>query len=199
MNERVANIIKTNIEHLSFVEKIAGLVRTMKMEVLGADNQKTIKFFPVACDVTADECIKGKYQDLIPDSKYKSIIYFEDGGTRLQYKKNNWVGFTSNLSLICWLNLKKIGCNCTYSTAAILSILADLPEMPVDDTILKQVRIIATSERPKSNAIFSRYTYDEKINQYLLNPYDYFALDLTIEYMVNLGCVEQLIAEACIC
>jgi len=200
MNERVANIIKTQIDGLDFIDKIAGLVRTMKMEVLGENNVKTLKFFPVACDVTADSCISGKYQDLIPDSKYKSIIYFEDGGTTLMSKERRWVGFNSRLTLVAWLNLKKIGCDCTYSMAAILSILEALPEFPINELNgLQQITIKAVTEQPKSNQIFGRYTYDEKINQYLLSPYDYFALNLSIDYKINLNCIERLISESCAC
>jgi hypothetical protein len=200
MNERIANIIKTQIDGLNFVDKIAGLVRAVKVDVINENNIRVTKTFPVACDVTADECVKGRYQDLIPDSKYKSIVYFEDGGTTMTGKDRDWILFRSNLTLVAWLNLQKIGCNCTYSTAAILSIIASLPEFPINETNgLQQISINVINEVPKSFAIFSKYTYDEKISQFLLSPYDYFALNITADYRINVNCIEQLIAEACTC
>ena len=49
MNQAVANIIKTHIEGLDFVDKIAGLVSTVYMDVNDKDNNLVQKAFPVAC------------------------------------------------------------------------------------------------------------------------------------------------------
>lgn len=73
MNQAIATIIKDQIDGLSFIDKIAGLVSTTYMTIDGVQ-----KAFPVACCVTADDCKAGAYNDLTPDSKYKTVIYFED-------------------------------------------------------------------------------------------------------------------------
>lgn len=199
MNEKIANILKSKIQNLPFVDKIAGLVRPVKQEVLGENNIKVLKTFPVSADVSYDLLIGGKYRDLIPDSKYQSILYFEDNGCVLTYKDRGWVGFNSKLTLIGWLNVKKLmDCQTfTASTEVILSILSNLPEMPFNEDIYREIKIIALSEVPKSNAIFSRYTYDELKTQYLLYPYDYFALNMSVDFKVNLACVEQLKFSGC--
>jgi hypothetical protein len=205
MNEKIANILKGKIEDLVFVDKIAGLVRPIFVNVLNESNTKVQKVYPISCDVTLNECIEGRYQDLIPESKYKSIIYFEDNGTSMQYVDKNWVKFNSRLTLVCWMNIKKLGdcLNCTTSTSVLLSILAAFPEFPFNDVSygpIRDVRITSFSEAVKSNSIFSKYTYDEKITQYLLYPFDFFALNMQVEYRVNLECVEQFnIGTPCIC
>lgn len=199
MNEKIASILKTQIENLPFIDKIAGLVRPVKIEVQGKDNARVLKTFPIASDISNEACISGQYKDLIPDSKYRSILYFEDNGCTLTYKEKRWVGFNSRLTLVGWLNLAKLkDCgNYTGSTEAILSILAALPEITINDDIYREIRIVAISEIVKSNAIFSRYSYDEIKTQYLLYPFDFFALNMSIDFKVNLACVEQFNLGSC--
>lgn len=199
MNEKIASILKSKIEALPFVDKIAGLVRPVKIELLDKDNKSVLKTFPVASDISNEACISGQYKDLIPDSKYRSIIYFEDNGITLTARNNRWVSFNSRLTLVGWLNLKMLFDCQTYtgSTECILSILSELPENPFSEDIFREIRIIALSEVTKSNAIFSRYTYDETKTQYLLYPFNYFALNMSVEFKINLACVEQFKLASC--
>lgn len=199
MNEKIANILKTQIESLPFVEKIAGLVRPVKLQVPGKDNTLTLKTFPIATDISNEQCISGQYKDLVPNSKYRSVLYFEDNGCTLTYREKRWVGFNSRLTLVGWLNLELLmECgNYTGSTEVILSILEALPENTINSDIYREIRITALSEIPKSNAIFSRYTYDELTTQYLLYPYDFFALNMSVDFKINLACVEQFELGSC--
>lgn len=204
MNEKIAYIIKEKLTGLSFVDKIAGLVRPVKINVI-KDGVPVLKTFPIATDVDYELCNSGIYKDLIPDSKYVSILYFEDNGTNFNYLEKRWVSFTSRLTLVCWLNVKKMQ-ECTKytsSTEAILSILSQLPEHPFNlsapDDIFREIRISSISEVIKSNLIFSRYSYDEINSQYLLYPFDYFALNMAVDYKVNLACVEELNMSPCTC
>jgi hypothetical protein len=205
MNEKIANILKGKLEGLDFIDKIAGLARPIMINVPGTNNDKVQKIFPIACDVTHNDCISGKYQDLIPNSKYSTIIYFEDAGSTIQKAANNWATFNSRLNLICWMNLKKLGeCSvCTTSTAVLLSILAALPEFPINDanySPIRDVKIEGVSEAIKSNAIFNKYSYDEKVTQYLLYPFDFFMLNISVSYRVNLHCVDEYRKGAiCVC
>lgn len=73
MNRAIADIIRAEIEGCSFVDKIAGLVQTAYVAVK-VDETKTVKSFPVACCVTADDCITGMYKDLTPDSS-KNLFF----------------------------------------------------------------------------------------------------------------------------
>lgn len=200
MNEKIANILKSQIDELPFIDKIAGLVRPVKMQVPGKDNAPILKVFPVSTDITNEDCISGSYKDLIPNSKYKSIFYFEDNGCTLIARERRWVSFNSRLTLVGWLNLSVLmNCgNYTGSTEVILSILNALPENTISDDIYREIRITALSEVVKSNAIFNRYTYDEVTTQYLLYPFDFFALNMSIDFRVNLACVEQFELGSCV-
>jgi hypothetical protein len=41
---------------------------------------------------------------------------------------------------------------------------------------------------PQNNRIFSAYTYDEAKTQYLMLPYIYFAIDISVQYSVGENC-----------
>ena len=194
MNQGIANILKGYIEYLSFVDKIAGLVSTQYMTMTDETGEKVTKSYPVACCVTAEDCKEGAYNDLTPDSKYKTVIYFEDGGISFVSAKGNFKYYKSRLRLVCWINVAKLnedGCYtdipCTASTNIIIEIIRAIPYFPANFPPLMQVRFEVVDQVIRSNSIFSKYTYNEKQVQYLMSPYDYFALDIDIDFAI---CIE---------
>jgi len=192
MNQAIAEIIKEYVETLSFVDKIAGLVSTQSMTITGEDGVKVIKRYPVACCTTADDCKAGAYNDLTPNSQYKSVIYFEDGGLSFERYAGNFKYYKSNLRLVAWLNVQKIleedceSSQCTYSSHAIADIIRILPEFPQNIDPFTRVYIEVTGQVIRDNSIFSKYTYNELQTQYLLSPYDYFALEITTTFGICL-------------
>lgn len=187
MNQAIASIIKSRIEVLDFVDKIAGLVSTQYMTI-----ENVTKSYPVACCVTADDCKVGAYNDLTPNSQYKSVIYFEDGGVSFVRAQGNFKYYRSSLRLVAWLNVKEIlgdecdASKCTYSSHAIVDIIRLLPEFPQNISPFTQVYIEVASQVIRDKSIFSKYTYNELQVQYLMSPYDYFALDLTTTFGICL-------------
>lgn len=191
MNNTIADIIKTKIEDLDFVDKIAGLVSTVYMNIPDENGTKVQKAFPIACDVTAEDCKQGAYNDLCPDSKYMTVIYFEDGGVEFRERKNKFICYTSRLKLVCWINVAKYlneccneGITCSASADIIKKILCALPTQPENIDPYVSVYPVVTSQAVRSNSIFSQYTYNEKQTQYLLAPFDYFALNIVTDFCV---------------
>ncbi len=192
MNQAIADIIKSKISGLDFIDKIAGLTSVTYSNI--KDGDKTVqKAYPIACCVTADDCKEGSYNDLCPDSKYKTVIYFEDGGCKINRVEGNFQYWTSTLQLICWINVAKIlgddcksGSQCTLSSHLIAEIIRELPEFPQHIAPFSHVKIYVDSQNIRSNSIFSKYTYNEKQTQYLMYPYDYFSLDIKTEFAICL-------------
>lgn len=191
MNQAIANIIKGYIDDLSFVDKIAGLVSTQYMTITDENGAKVTKSYPVACCVTADDCKAGAYNDLTPNSQYKTVIYFEDGGVSLLESTGRFQKLRSRLRLVCWINVAKLNSDtcytdspCTASTNIIIEILRNIPEFPVNHTPFMQVKFDVINQVIRSNSIFSQYTYNEKQTQYLMSPYDYFALDIETTFAI---------------
>lgn len=195
MTNDIAEILRDKIETLPFVDRIAGLVKALTISE-ETDSGKKRKTFPVACNVSQADCMAGAYQDLVPDSAKKSVIYFEEaGGTQMLGFDGPKMKFRSNLRLVGWLNLKKMGLtDCGWSSTAVLQIireLSDYTQPSNHNNKFIHLKITGISEAEKSAAIFSRYTYDETVTQYLIYPYDYFALNISVEFFVNKNCIED--------
>jgi len=193
MNQAIANIIKEKIEVLDFADKIAGLTAVTYFDIKGPDGVVQ-KAFPIACCVTADDCKEGAYNDLMPNSAYKTVIYFEDKGISFNKSESHWKYYTSNLRLVAWLNIEKLTdsgyCKselpCTYAAHIVAEIIRALPEFPQNISPFDHVYSEITNQEIRSNSIFSAYTYDEKHSQYLMAPFDYFALDIATNFAVCL-------------
>lgn len=189
MNQTIAGLLKYYIEDLNFVDKIAGLVQTVYLNVTNEDGIKVQKSFPVSCNFTAEDCKNGLYNDLAPDSKYKTVIYFEDGGITFNKREGNIACYISSLKLVCWINVAMLqadwcggGIPCTIGADIIKMILCALPPHPVNITPFIQFYPVIISEDIRNNSIFSKYTYNELQTQYLLYPYDFFALNIRTDF-----------------
>lgn len=189
MNYAIATILNTYLTTLPFSDRMAGVVKAVTF-VTGTSERPVKKTIPVDCGVSQADCMDGKYQDLVPNSKYKSISYFEDGGVRLVSINERDYAFQANLRLVYWINLKKVGkTDCNVSALAVTNVLNKLPQSPFNSGIYSRMRIKVSQELVKSAAIFSKYTYDEAVTQYLMYPFDYFALDLTVDFLINKSCI----------
>ncbi|MEN6568980.1 MAG: hypothetical protein ABFC18_03105 [Rikenellaceae bacterium] len=191
MNQQIANIIKAKIEGLDFIDKIAGLVSTTYLNITDNEENKVTKSFPVACNVTAQDCLNGSYNDLCPNTKYKTVIYFEDGGVDFNKREGRFICYTSRLRLVCWINVAKYvaecckeGLTCTASAAIIKDILCALPSQPEYISPYSSVYPVVTGQLVRSNSIFSAYTYNETQTQYLMAPFDYFALNIETTFCI---------------
>jgi len=195
MIEPIVDIFKDKIETLLFAEKVAGIVKTAPVQISDGENRTFLKRFPVECQTTIEDCKTGRYKDLIPNNAYQSIIYFEDNGISLVSVNGTSFRFRANTTLVGWLNLAKLGqTSCSISAAIIATLIKNLPQNhqnlpPVYQNIVWNI----TNILPKSAAIFSRYSYSEEVNQYLLYPFDYFALSMSIEFSVNSNCIEDFL------
>jgi hypothetical protein len=195
MNVDIANIILGTIDHLPWLDKYAGMTRTVVQTQVGDGTKPVKKYFPVACNVTDSECVKqGTLKDLVPDTKYKSILYFEDNGTQVLGSDARFINLRSTLRLVSWLNGKKLGYDgCSISSIAVISILKEFALLfnPFNNGNFVNIKINAISEEVKSPNIFSKYSYDESTTQYLMHPFDYFALNIQVNFSVPFNCVDD--------
>ena len=194
MNQSIASIIKSHIEDLDFVDKIAGLTAVTNIEIKDKDGNMVQKSFPVACCVTAADCKEGAYNDLMPNSEYRTVIYFEDKGVTFTRREGKWKYYQSQLRLVCWINIElltgaecKSEVPCTYAAHIVAEIIRALPQFPEEHSPFNFVYSEVTDQEVRNNAIFSQYTYDEKHSQYLMAPYDYFALNIQTEFAICLS------------
>ena len=197
MNTRIANIIVSYIEDLPWMDKLAGITYVAKVNVT-SEGRKVEKRFPISCDKAYDDvCKEGCYDELAPNSAHTSVVYFEEGGFNLLRRESNRLYYESNLRLVAWLNYTKLrGGGCGSSAKYVTDIIKSLPSVPLTIDDFHAVTFEVTSQLNRDANIFARYTYNEKTTQFLMLPYDFFALEIRTRFYIVPECVE-LPEEGC--
>lgn len=198
MNNKIANIVVDYIKDLPWIEKLAGMTQVARIYQT-SDGAKIEKRYPISCQLDyEDACKEGCYDELVPNSKYRSVVYFEDGSFSYRERRGKRLYYESNIRLVAWLNYKLLeGAGCGSTGEYILDIIQALPEIPVDIDNMRGMTITVISQARRDSGIFSKYTYNEFATQYMLIPYDYFALDIRTEFFVIPECHEPNL-EGCI-
>lgn len=178
MNKELAEILLAKVIGLPFIDRAAGLVKTI--ETKSKDESGKVLRFPAA--MKAEDSIN--YQDLTPNSQKKSVLYFEDYGTKITGKKAAGYTFESTLRLVCWLNAFKSGAD----LFAIGSILERFGGGLENAGLFTRLQIEPTEVLGLEDRIFGRYTYEETTLQYLMMPYSAFAITFKITYTLNNNC-----------
>lgn len=196
MNRAIANILKTSLSGIPFVDKLAGLVYVAEYDDSffgGNDVQITIsKRIPLSCDVDPGSCDKNY---LIPDSSKKGILYFEDQGITFLGKDRRDNSYSSLIRLVCWVNTDWIQNNTCTDAGGLLQnyCIAEIQKLNLTNQApFKKIQIQVQAIPRRDKNIFSAYTYDEKATQFLIPPYDFFAIDFRITYLVPQACLDDI-------
>lgn len=159
---------------------------------------------PVAYDVSeaSNGCYKGPERALVPDSSKRSIIYFEDAGSSFIDRQGGWLHFRSSVTLVCWMNRARLVGD------AYAEISAHVIAATVGKIVNRQpethgifTRMVANVSRimPQDATIFSKYSYEESVTQYLRPPFEFFGLLITVDYRINPDCIGSLQIQPAVC
>jgi hypothetical protein len=205
MTRQVAKFLASRLFGIQVMDKIGGVVQVAEKAIQGDELGSTrIMKFPVSDQFHVRDgvnCATGAVIDFIPDSKLRSMAYFEDQGSTIDKMRGLTLFMKSRLRLVCWFNPVLIDKD--YATretdpsaifqAAVLTWLTSMQHergQVLGDICVRVVRILS-----QDASIFSQYTYNNAQSQYLLLPYQYFAFDIEVTYRAasDAGCLEQLI------
>lgn len=198
MNKFLANILKTQLAGLPLIDKMAGMVQTVEYEDTTYDETQTVptkkvQKIPVSADV---ELSVGQIlADLIPDSSKKGILYFEDNGVTSLGKQGEFNRYRSKLRLVSWLNTKALTNDSkTIVPALINHIISKLEVLNATNSgnFIRLAVIVDSMPRQDKN-IFAQYSYDLYNTQYLMPPFDFFAIDLSIEFSMHPRCLDNMV------
>ena len=198
MNKEISKVLRDRLREdggLPFVEKYAGLVQTVTKQVATEETILKQKF-PVSTEVVINDACSSHEDIVIPDSSLKGILYFEDNGTTANGKVGKRFQYTSNLTLVCWINRAKVVSN-IYSEITGIAIQNILQKLKVDENPENVSMFIGLSVSinrilPQEATIFSKYSYDETVTQYLRPPFEFFGLGLQVKFSINEDCVQPL-------
>lgn len=207
MNKNISHILKERLAAsggIPFVEVIAGMAQRVEFKEPNGDGNTVTKRMPVSYDTTmAQDCRISKERALVPNSKKKGLLYFEDMGANFVDRVSGGaMGYESRLILVCWMNRARlVGDHYKEITSYCITKVLDklkVGEVSNEDNfsrfIVRPGRIL-----PQDASVFSRYTYDETITQYLRPPFEFFGLELIVRYSVHPACVKALEFKDPIC
>lgn len=186
---------------LPWVGKYGGIVRPLTMVFEGPEESTVEKTFPVSADFhDPDNCAQDFYMDLVPDSDKGAVLYWESAGdlTRQEFAekgKRRYVIFQGNVRLVGWINLLKLGLQDEFGAVEVLT--APIIKM-IDSTVkptqfqykglyFHRVKWTFQGWEEKTPGIFDQYSYED--NSLLVYPYDYFAMNWTVSFMISLDCL----------
>lgn len=207
MNKEIASILKGRLAangNLPFVEVLAGLAQTVTYKEQDENGNPVTKRMPVAYDTNvAPGCTVSPERAVVPDSNKKGLIYFEDLGVRfIDRVSGGAMKYQADLVLVCWMNRARlVGDSYTEITSyAVTRILQKLQLKTIkNEGQFTRFRVFPGKVLPQDAAVFSRYTYDETITQYLRPPFEFFGMQITVEFCISPNCVTELIFKDPVC
>lgn len=196
MIARIASILKSKLESSLYVEKVAGLVTTgQRNQPTDIEGSFVVTKFPISVDTDYEECISNScYKDLVPNSKLRGIMYFEDWGTNSAGRKGASYVYQSKLRVVVWLNndlIQPVGCD-SLAHLFINDIRTKLEIGPFNDTDIKQISVKSGLILNNDPAIFGRYTYPIEHVRFLMYPYEAFSIDLSVQY-ASTACLDNIV------
>ena len=195
----LTNELASKLVGVPYAEVIGGLANVLEY---GEEEGRT-KRMPYTEDIYVnDDCKVGKTTALVPNSRKKGVIYFEDRGTTFTGRTAHGFTYRSDFRLVLWYNRVAIfGDKNASTTAAIASDL--LRKINAGKThnlgFFARLSLIPQTFKERDKSIFSPYTYSEKETQYLMPPFDYFAIDFKATYSVSANCINELELNPEIC
>ncbi len=206
MINAITNTIKERLSDLDWVDRVAGL--TVPATKYGAEGQAEF-VFPISSDADVVDCVRqGKYWELVPNKSYNCCLYIEQQGpVRFDSfeKKYVWMNYLADLRIVGWVNLSKMGYTDAgksglFVVSIIKALLEDRGVMDVVDSDYTGAKLYIeiVGEVEKNQSIFSRYTYSQ-FSHFLVYPFDYFALDIRVKFLVSTNCVTPPAVEDEVC
>lgn len=199
MTENIISTYKTAIESLPWIDRYGGLVRKAIQTKVDPENGLIYQnSYPVSSDVDGRCFETGRYKDLIPDDKFKSISFFENYGQSqvadATFMGRDTIKIKSNVRFVCWLNLKKLGITKDYNPEFALNFmdLISKSHPKVDGVLEYSIKAIGLSFRNED--VFAEYTFNDKISM-LMYPYDFFAVTFEIVIHIQRGCIHAIDLE----
>ncbi len=188
MTQEVAQMLAKSLIPMfdaGIITVLSGLVKTAT--VLSPEG-KTIRFpIPYQSD---DDALQIRNSALVPDSRQRCIVYFEEVDTDVTKSRENYTRFRSRLRLVCWFDVSKFQTTPSNVQVALTArMTVDVRNTrSAEGSPLLALKVVPGKLLNNVPALFSKYTYKEEKTQYLQAPYYAFGIDFTADYQINHDC-----------
>jgi len=191
MNQKIAELLRLQIVGLNFVERTAGLVRSLPIKILVADGGTIIKNIPIALN-TEVPCEGNEPQfALVPDSSKKSIIFFEDGGVQILSTDTRYIHCQSSITMVAWFNLPMIDPAYNDATLLMATLISTIPKYIANTDFITRIMVMPAGFLQK-DTVYSQYDLDLAENMYFSHPYDYGAYQFDVMFSIPKACLDDV-------
>lgn len=199
MINKAINLIKSSTDSMAWIDRKGGIVYNAKRAVETEDGIKEQRF-PVSTGVLPVDCFEsGTYLDLVPDSKYYSVSYFEQltDVTTVPApiaRRHKMLNMSVSVRFFVWLNLNKIGINDPTLTADFkMQSLNRLDRTHTGTSEVQNIQINNLQIESKDNTIKSmeQYTFDN-LQRLVTFPYDVFSIKFDLSWRTPVNCAEDV-------
>lgn len=184
MNKELSEHIISVIGMPAYIDRYSGVVQVL--------TDKDDKKLPGGFILSAAECgLPHQPAAIIPDSKYKGVLFFEDKGLTPTKHLSSSFGYRSEMRIVVWLNNDRIGMEQdvhSLSTYAISDLTQRLSKFLPGNGIFMMVRPAVTGVAIQDGGIFQKYDFDDKTSGYLQGNFQYFAIDISTTFYIPKRC-----------
>jgi hypothetical protein len=193
MNKQIALILLSRLTDAAYLDRTSGIVQVLRrMDQISQDGPLIEKRIPYAHDASLiDNTVSGNA--MIPNSAFKSCLYFEDQGISKVSAGTRGITYDSRMRLVCWMNMRLAFGD--YNTAKTALVMADIISRLTtvrnfNSGFFSTLNCSVTNIPAQNAAIFQDYDYSEVEAQYMMPPFDFFALELNIRFTVPQECID---------
>lgn len=200
MIREIANTLKERLLHdggSAYLESVSGLVQTVSYKTTDENGNPATKRLPVSYDTNIEPgCAISPERALTPDSSKRGIFYLEANGAVVPVRElsKGRAMMRCNLVGVVWLNRRLLsGEDYTDVNSLIYAdIVNRLRHGKHESPDLYRIKVDVGGFR-QDPSIFARYSYEEEVLQYLRPPFEYFAIDITVNFIIQKSCIAPLV------
>lgn len=201
---RIANMLKAQIEDLEYIEIAAGLakpyiVRNNATLPDAEDAEMIDKIIPMAYNDLGIVCESGDLYTLTPDTSKMSIVWWEDNGIETVNETTYYYHCVANIMCVGWWNLPKINSSYTDASLLVANLIAEIPQRLTNADYFSQIQVSFAGEVPNGAEILSKYTLDEAENQFATFPFAVTGLNFTVDFAFGKNCPDSVTLNPSIC
>lgn len=188
MKVLVADVLKGYLEDLDYIDRIGGLVKSLVTKEPNGDSF-ILRSVPIEVNALTDYCNSNDFNAFVPDTQYKSVVFFEDLGSAPYREDGHHIYITTNLRIVCWFNLKKINVAYTDCDLLVMDMIETIPDRIANTSQLFGITTEFQGLTPNTVDLFADYDFDMAEHQYNHYPYDTAGLNYAVNYMIGKNCI----------
>lgn len=133
---------------------------------------------------------------IIPDARYRMLSWWEHSGDIRSSKLEGRAVHTASLSLVAWVNTKKISADPLISDKIMRDIMRkyEVARVISHTSGASVLKVRVTGARPRAKEILSKYSFDDA-SKLISHPYDIFRVNMEVDFVYE--CAEIEMEEQC--